>query len=97
MSKRGWNLRTGEKDGDRGRRLGGKAHADGNDSILDDSGRTLGQYWAQVGWFKMIEKHGREEAGRIMAKRGFASWNGQREAYSRYLGEMRAMVKGEGE
>jgi hypothetical protein len=84
------NLELGQEDGDRGRRLGGKARVRKlARKPVDDSGRSMAQYWAQVGWWRLVQEHGREEAGRIMARRGTEAWNRERQAYSRYLGEMR--------
>ena len=86
-------VKVEKPEGDRGRRLGGKARVRKlAKRPVDDSGRSMAQYWAQVGWFKLIEKHGRKEAGRIMARRGTEAWNRERKAYSRYLGEMRRLT-----
>ena len=91
---RGWNLKKGQKDGDRGRRAGGRARVRTvATQPVDDSGRSMAQYWAQVGWMKLVREHGRKEAGRIQARRGYEAWNGERREYSRYLGEMRAVLK----
>jgi len=93
--RRGENLQAGEKDGDLGRRAGGRVRVQTlARQPVDDSGRSHAQYWAQLGWWRMVQQHGREEAGRIMAERGAASWNGQRESYTRYLAEMRALAAG---
>lgn len=86
------NLSKGQPDGDRGRSAGGKARTRKLSRLpVDDSGRSYAQYWAQLGWFRMVQEHGREEAGRIMARRGTEAWNRERREYSRYLGEMRRL------
>jgi len=84
------NLSKGQPDGDRGRSLGGKARVKKLARLpVDDSGRSHAQYWGQLGWFRLIEKHGRKEASHIMSQRGVASFSKQYESYSRYLGELR--------
>ena len=90
------NLSNGQPDGDKGRSLGGKARTRKlARQPVDDSGRSYAQYWAQLGWWKMVQEHGREEAGRIMARRGMDGFMKERREYSRYLGEMRALAEGD--
>ena len=89
------NLSKGEPDGDKGRRLGGKARVRALARVpVDDSGRTHAQFWAMLGWMKLVKQRGREEAGREMARRGMTGFMKERQAYSRYLGEMRKMAEG---
>jgi len=92
--KRGENLKRSDNgylsDGDRGRRLGGATRTRTlGMTPVDDSGRSHQQYWAQLGWYRMVQKHGREEAGNIMGIRGAASFKEEMRKYSRYLGELR--------
>lgn len=87
---RGWNLKAGQRDGDRGRSKGGKAHASRNTERLDDGKRSVGQYWGMVGWMRLVEEVGREAAGREMSRRGMLGFMQERREYSRYIGEMRA-------
>jgi len=86
--KRGWNLRKGQPDGDRGRRAGGRARIRVQaQSPVDDSGRSWQQYWGMVGWARLVEEHGREGASKIMADRGWKAWDKEVQAYQRYLAE----------
>lgn len=90
---RGANLKAGKQDGDAGRRAGGQARVQQLAlEPVDDSGRSHAQYWAQLGWWRLVQEHGREKAGQIQAQRGAASFDGQRQSYSRYLAEMRALA-----
>jgi hypothetical protein len=92
----GTNLRLGQADGDRGRRLGGEARTRNlSCRPVDDSGRSHAQYWAQKGWFNLVQQYGRAGAGRIMAQRGTAAFMKERREYSRYLGEMRELAREE--
>lgn len=90
--KRGENLKG--PDGRKGRRLGGEARVRKlARAPVDDSGRTHAQLWAQVGWTKMVRELGLEGARAEMSRRGLATWKGERQEYSRYLGEMRKAAK----
>jgi len=90
--KRGWNLKG--PDGTKGRSLGGTARVQKLARVpVDDGGRSHAQYWAQLGWMKMVHNLGLEGAKAEMSRRGQASWNGEMREYSRYLGEMREAVK----
>jgi hypothetical protein len=90
MAKRGWNLRAGEFHGDRGRSMAGRIHAAQNRVRIDDSGRTHGQYWGQVGFCKLATRLGSEEAARAhMAGLGVLAYDKERQEFSRYLYEMR--------
>ena len=90
--KRGWNLKG--EDGARGRSLGGRARVRKYArQPIDDSGRTMAQYWAQVGWMKMVRELGLDGARAEMGRRGRETWNGEMAAYSRYLGEMREAAR----
>jgi hypothetical protein len=95
MKSRGWNLRKGQPDGDRGRRLGGKARtASYAQEPVDDSGRSRQQFYGQLGWWRLVEEHGREEAGRIQARRGALAFGQEMRsfrAYVRYMGELAHM------
>lgn len=94
MKRRGWNLRRGQADGDRGRQLGGQVRmATLGSEPVDDSGRSHAQYWAQLGWMRLVARVGRKEAGRIQGQRGALAFTKERWSYSRYLGEMRRMAR----
>ena len=47
MSKRGWNLRNGNRDGDRGRSLGGQSHSQEHMAKL-----------ARKGWQALVDRRG---------------------------------------
>lgn len=83
--QRGWNLRAGEPHGDRGRSLGGQAHAARNGELLDDSGCTLAQYWGWVGWLKLVEQHGEDGARAVMSERGQEGWRAEMRDYAEHL------------
>lgn len=92
--KRGENLKG--EDGAKGRSMGGEARIRKlARAPVDDSGRTHAQLWAQVGWMKMVREMGLEGARAEMSRRGLATWKGERQEYSRYLGEMRNLTNKE--
>jgi hypothetical protein len=85
---RGENLRRGQPHGDRGRRLGGQAHARLNNQPIDDSGRTHAHYWALLGWLQLVQQHGPQAASAIMATRAGAAWKAEMAAFNGYVAHM---------
>lgn len=92
---KGHNLRKGHPDGDKGRRLAGGVHAARNGERLDDSNRTLAQYYGQVAFWKLVQKLGSERAARDhMSSLGQKAWAKEMREFSHYLGLMREGING---
>lgn len=53
---------------------------------VDDSGRTHAQYWALIGWLRLVRHHGEEGARAIMANRGHLAWIHEMASFAAYLG-----------